>query len=327
MASSYTTNLGLEKQADGENSSTWGHKVNTVFDLLEDAISDIGAISMTSDANKTLTTTDGAADEARSAVLEVTSTLSLTATRSIIVPTSGKIYIVKNGTTGSQSLTITTASGTGVTVANGEVRIVYCDGTNVVEAGDVNRTAAETKTLLEDGIDSVHYVDGSIDNEHIADDAINSEHYAAGSIDTVHIADSQITVAKMAVDSVDSAQYVDGSIDRVHLAADIVDGTKIADDVIGNEHLAADCVTGSEIADDAINSEHYAAGSIDAGHLSATLGDLRRGVTSVGIDANDHIQIDTNMIRFYIDGVNVMSCDASGNIIAKGNVTAHGTPA
>jgi len=267
MASSYTTNLGLEKQADGENSSTWGQKVNTAFDLIEDAISDIGAISMTADANKTLTTTDGAADESRSAVLEFTSTLSLTATRSIIVPTSGKIYIVKNGTTGSQSLIITTVSGTGVTVANGDVRIVYCDGTNVVEAGDAAKTASEIKTLLENGIDSIHYVDGSIDNEHIADDAIDSEHYAAGSID--------------------------------------------------NEH----------IADDAIDSEHYVDGSVDAAHLSATLGDLRRGVTHVGRDANDHIQIDTNMIRFYIDGVNVMSCDASGNIIAKGNVTAYGTPA
>jgi len=327
MASSYTTNLGLEKQADGENSSTWGQKVNVVFDLIEDAISDIGAISMTADANKTLSDTDGAADESRSAVLEFTSTLSLTATRSIIVPTSGKIYIVKNGTTGSQSLIITTVSGTGITVANGDVRIVYCDGTNVVEAGAADQTASEIKTLLENGIDSIHYVDGSIDNEHIADDAIDSEHYAAGSIDTAHIADAQITVAKMATNSVDSDQYVDGSIDAIHLAADIITGTKIADDAIDSEHYAAGSIDNEHIADDAIDSEHYVDGSVDAAHLSATLGDLRRGVTHVGRDANDHIQIDTNMIRFYIDGVNVMSCDASGNIIAKGNITAYSTPA
>jgi len=134
MASSYTANLGLEKQADGENSSTWGQKVNATFELIEDSISDVGAISMTSDANKTLSDTDGAADESRSAVLEVTSTLSLTATRSIIVPNVDKIYIVKNGTAGSQSITIITASGTGVTIKNGEKRFVYCDSTNVVEA-------------------------------------------------------------------------------------------------------------------------------------------------------------------------------------------------
>ena len=54
--------------------------------------------------------------------------------------------------------------------------------------------------------------------------------------------------------------------------------------------------------------------------------DLRDGITHVGRDSNDYIQIDTATIRFYINGVNVMSCDSSGNIIAKGNVTAYGTP-
>ena len=134
MPSTYTANLGLEKQADGENSSTWGQKVNTVFDLIEDAISDVGAISMTTDADKTLSSTDGAVDESRSAVLEVTSTVSLTATRSVIVPTADKVYVVKNGTSGSQSITVKTSAGTGVTIGNGEKRFVYCDGTNVVEA-------------------------------------------------------------------------------------------------------------------------------------------------------------------------------------------------
>ena len=134
MPSSYTPTLGFEKQADGENSSTWGQKVNTILELVEDAISDVGAISMTTDVNKTLSNTDGAVDESRSAVLEITSTVSLTATRSIIVPTADKVYVVKNSTSGSQSILVTTSSGTGVTIKNGEKRFVYCDGTNVVEA-------------------------------------------------------------------------------------------------------------------------------------------------------------------------------------------------
>ena len=65
-------------------------------------------------------------------------------------------------------------------------------------------------------VDSDQYVDGSIDNAHlandsvngskIADDAIDSEHYADGSIDTAHIADDQITEAKMANDAIGSAE-------------------------------------------------------------------------------------------------------------------------
>jgi len=35
-----------------------------------------------------------------------------------------------------------------------------------------DQTASEIKTLLEDGIDSVHYVDGSINTVHIDDDQV-----------------------------------------------------------------------------------------------------------------------------------------------------------
>lgn len=62
-------------------------------------------------------------------------------------------------------------------------------------------------------------------------------------------------------------------------------------------------------------------------NLNAGLsGDFRDGITHVGRDTNDYIEIGTDRIRFYLNGVNVMSCDTSGNIIAKGNVTAYGTP-
>ncbi len=131
MPSSYTANLGLELQADGENASTWGQKANTSLELIEDAISKIGAISLTTDASKTLTNVDGGVDESRSAVLVVTSTVTLTATRAIIVPDNPKVYLVYNNTSGSQSITIKTSGGTGVTIASGKKVIVYCDGTNV----------------------------------------------------------------------------------------------------------------------------------------------------------------------------------------------------
>jgi hypothetical protein len=47
-------------------------------------------------------------------------------------------------------------------------------------------------------IDSDDYVDGSIDNAHLADDAVDSDELAAGAVDTAHIADNQVTLAKMA---------------------------------------------------------------------------------------------------------------------------------
>ena len=42
-----------------------------------------------------------------------------------------------------------------------------------------DQTAGEILTLIEDGIDSVHYVDASIDNVHLADDAVGIEELSA----------------------------------------------------------------------------------------------------------------------------------------------------
>jgi hypothetical protein len=59
---------------------------------------------------------------------------AITGNRNIIVPTTLKEYWVTNGTTGSFTFTVKTAAGTGVAIGTGEARIVYCDGTNVVNA-------------------------------------------------------------------------------------------------------------------------------------------------------------------------------------------------
>jgi len=59
---------------------------------------------------------------------------TLTGNRNIIVPATVQQYWVSNATTGSFSLTIRTASGTGPSVPQGARTICYCDGTNVVLA-------------------------------------------------------------------------------------------------------------------------------------------------------------------------------------------------
>jgi hypothetical protein len=133
MASTYSTRLRLELQTNGENTTTWGTKANNVFRRIEESIAGIASVAMASDANYTLTANDGSEDEARKAILHVTS-VSLTATRDIIVPAVTKLYLVYNATTGSQSIRVKTSGGTGITIPNGKKMFVYCDGTNVVDA-------------------------------------------------------------------------------------------------------------------------------------------------------------------------------------------------
>jgi hypothetical protein len=89
------------------------------------------AIVMGSDANITPT---GAQVAAR--ILEVTSGVSLTATRNVVLPLGqdGALWLVYNGTTGSQSLQFIGSSGTGITVANGKRAWIYTDGVNIYRA-------------------------------------------------------------------------------------------------------------------------------------------------------------------------------------------------
>jgi microcystin-dependent protein len=117
--------------AAGDQSGTWGDTTNTnLGTLIEEAIAGFVNITMT-DANHTLTTNNGATDQARKMVIKLSGG-SLTATRDIIVPPKEKFYVVHNATTGGQSIQVKTLSGTGVTIANGDKSIVYCDATNVV---------------------------------------------------------------------------------------------------------------------------------------------------------------------------------------------------
>ncbi len=56
----------------------------------------------------------------------------LTASINVIMPATPQIYFVYNNTSGAFTLTVKTAAGTGVQVAQGTNTILYCDGTNIV---------------------------------------------------------------------------------------------------------------------------------------------------------------------------------------------------
>lgn len=142
----YSDRLRLELMTTGEFSGTWGDRTNVnMGTILEQAIAGLKTITMT-DADKTLTTATGNAvaqggtdytdDEARYAILSITSSEDLTSGRNVVIPAKEKIYIVKNGTTGSQQVTIKTASGTGIVIPNGKTMVIYCDGTNTNSAID-----------------------------------------------------------------------------------------------------------------------------------------------------------------------------------------------
>jgi hypothetical protein len=138
VASTYSNNLKIELIGTGDQSGTWGTTTNTnLGTALEQAIVGYGNPNFATDANTTISLTDSNASQtARAFVLNVTSSVSLTATRELVVPTVQKPYIIRNNTTGGQSITVKTSAGTGVTVPAGKYAYVYANGTDVVSAID-----------------------------------------------------------------------------------------------------------------------------------------------------------------------------------------------
>ena len=62
MASTYTSNLGVEKIGAGEQAGAWGTTTNNNFDIIDRAINGVGAITL-SGTTHTLTTSDGTLSE------------------------------------------------------------------------------------------------------------------------------------------------------------------------------------------------------------------------------------------------------------------------
>lgn len=144
MASTYSSRLRIELIGTGEQSGIWGDTTNTnLGTLIDEAIAGVAAITM-SDADYTLTVADGATDQSRKAVLVMAGSLSQA--RNVICPTSQKVYVIKNATTGGFAITIKTSGGSGVSVPNGTTALVYCDGTNVELAANAQDTTDPTFT-------------------------------------------------------------------------------------------------------------------------------------------------------------------------------------
>lgn len=155
MASTYSPNLRLELIGTGEQQGTWGDTTNTnLGTLLEEAIGGYRSVTVSDVGDTTLTTNDGAADQSRNMVLNLTGTI--TAARNVICPAIEKLYVVKNATTGGFAITFKVSGQTGVSVPNGETYFLYVDGTDANKiVGSVASTNA-TNTFTENQIISVN---------------------------------------------------------------------------------------------------------------------------------------------------------------------------
>ena len=133
MASTYNE-LGIELMATGENAGTWGTKTNTNLDIIQQAVAGYVAQAVTDSGTTALTITDGSTSTSVARHMVIKLTGALTGTSTVTVPDSvEKLYIVENATTGSQTVTFKTVSGTGVNFTSTGYKFLFSDGTNINE--------------------------------------------------------------------------------------------------------------------------------------------------------------------------------------------------
>jgi hypothetical protein len=128
MASSYVNDLRLNEMATGDASGTWGETTNTNLELIAEAFS-YGTEAITTNADThTTTIADGATDPGRALYLKYTGTLDSACTITIGPNTVSKVWIIENGTSGSQDIILSQGSGANITIPAGDTKVVYSDG-------------------------------------------------------------------------------------------------------------------------------------------------------------------------------------------------------
>ena len=145
--SNFSPLLGLALPTTGDLSGTWGTTVNdSITSLIDSAVA--GTTTLSADADVTLSTTNGASNQARNAVLLCTG--ARTAIKTITAPAQSKAYILINKTSGGYAVKLVGAGPTtGVSVLPGFKALVAWDGADfvVISSGLIPATASTSSEL------------------------------------------------------------------------------------------------------------------------------------------------------------------------------------
>ena len=311
MSSTYSTNLRTELIGSGDQAGTWGTTTNsTLGSILEQAIAGVSGgpyisgtypvVNFPTDADITLTANNGAVDQSRSMVLVITSTGSLTATRNVIAPASAsKVYIIKNSTTGAQSIQIKYSTGTGITIPNGQTMVVYGNGTNFY-----------------DGVTALSSL-AVVGNETVGGTLIVTGATTLSSTLAVTGATTLNTTTATTVTSSDNS-------------TNVATTAYVKSNLSGLGTMSTQNSSSVTITGGTINGVSGTAASLNVGFATSatTATNATNATNSTNITNSGGWSVTPSGTKLYFNynGTNVGSLDSSGNFIVTGNVTAYGTP-
>jgi hypothetical protein len=330
MANSTSTNLKLTVQATGENSGTWGQITNTNLLILEQAIGGYSSIAVTSGA--TLTFSNGALSNGKDQVIKLTGTIA--GAINVVVPDGiEKTYVIENATSGAYTVTVKTSSGSGVTWGTTDkgTKMVYSDGTNVVDTAFTEVSSDYTPTLS--GILDTNGNDIVVDNGGAIEDDSNNEYIKFVKTAT---AVNEVTITNQATGSAPSiaATGDDTNIDfnltpkgigRVTLNGNgkiqglaekvLVNGTFTSNINIDTNTQAVQLNTATASANFTVNLRGDGSNSLDASM------DTGESITVAYINKNNNVTYWNTTVQ--VDGVTVTPVWQGGAAPTGGNTTSN----
>ena len=343
MASSYTTNTGIEKIGAGEQAGTWGTTTNLNLDIIDRAINGVVTLTLSGDDSTavSLHTSDGALSDGMYKVLRLGGSPSATKTINITPQAAEKIYMVYNGC--GQSVIFSQGSGSNVTIATGKAAIIYTDG------GDGSATVYDLTAFFVSGqaIDGVAIgattpaaITGTTitANTSILPDASGGADIGSASAEfgDVYIADDKNI--NFGSDQDVTIGYDETTTDTLKIAAK--EGAGLAVTLMADEGDDAGDEWKLNIADGGtltLANDKNTAGT-HVTHMTMTpnstvasstvdfAGIVKAAVLGIENSSNDWtFEVSSNTLVFKYGGTGKMKLDSSGNLTVIGNITAYGS--
>ena len=290
MASTFTTNTGIEKPGVGEQSGTWGTTTNENFDIIDRALNGVTGIALTTNSDTSTLNTDttsGALSDGMFKVLQYTGTLDSAHTVTITPNTAAKVYLVFNNTSGSQNLIFSQGTGSNATIVPGEIAWIYADGK--AEDAIVRKVELSKLTTALD-VNGQNITSASNGNVVISPNGSGDVQLDA---DTVRVGDSG-AAANIASN---------GDNDLILKTGNSTTGTmQITDGANGNITLAPN------------------------GTGFVGVPNILFSTTATDTNSNNwEIKLSGGNLFFAYNNVNKMKLDTSGNLTVVGDVTAAGS--
>lgn len=336
MASTYTTNLGIEKIQTGQQAGQWGDTTNTNFDIIDQAVNGIVTVTLTgtgtSGSPNDIAITDGAESDGRNKFIRLYSASDLGGTVYVrITPSDAeKIVHIRNDLNAQDAVIFqgNYDAGRSIGVSNGRDVLLKFDGggdssatvadvnndlgVTALTAGDVNvkKGGGTYSTLVLTDTDAVQAGTGSNRIEYRQ--IVGSNNYEYGrvwsSINTsTGIGEMFISTRSNVGTLVDTLEVeytgikVTGAID----ATGQIEGASIQNTIIGSSTAAAGTFTNLtatgtiSFPDNSISGDDIDGGTIS--NFASTGIDDNATSTAITIDSSEQVGIGTASPAHIVD--------------------------